>query len=67
VGRPSSPRTRAFRRANEAGMASRIDYARVEPGALRAMYGLEKYVAESSVERPLRESATPIAPHQQVT
>jgi AhpD family alkylhydroperoxidase len=36
-------------------MASRIDYTKVAPGALRAMYGLEKYLAESSIEGPLRE------------
>ena len=36
-------------------MASRIDYTKVAPGALRAMYGLEKYLAESSIEAPLRD------------
>src|SRR5216117_1683070 len=36
-------------------MAARIDYTKVGSGALRAMYGLEKYLAESSVEKPLRE------------
>ena len=36
-------------------MAPRIDYTKVGSGALRAMYGLEKYLAESSVEKPLRE------------
>jgi AhpD family alkylhydroperoxidase len=36
-------------------MAPRIDYTKVGSGALRAMYGLEKYLAESSVEPPLRE------------
>lgn len=36
-------------------MSPRIDYTKVAPGALRAMYGLEKYLAESSVEPPLRE------------
>jgi AhpD family alkylhydroperoxidase len=36
-------------------MAPRIDYTKVAPGALRAMYGLEKYLAESSIEQPLRE------------
>ncbi len=36
-------------------MAPRIDYAKVGSGALRAMYGLEKYLAESSIEAPLRE------------
>src|SRR5919106_362246 len=36
-------------------MSPRIDYTRVAPGALRAMYGLEKYLAESSIEAPLRE------------
>ena len=36
-------------------MPSRIDHTKVAPGALRAMYGLEKYLAESSVEKPLRE------------
>ncbi|HKY07358.1 MAG TPA: carboxymuconolactone decarboxylase family protein [Candidatus Binatia bacterium] len=36
-------------------MSERIDYTKVGSGALRAMYGLEKYLAESSVEKPLRE------------
>ena len=36
-------------------MAPRIDYTKVAPGALRAMYGLEKYLAESSIEAPLRD------------
>ena len=36
-------------------MAPRIDYTKVGSGAIRAMYGLEKYLAESSVEPPLRE------------
>jgi AhpD family alkylhydroperoxidase len=36
-------------------MAPRIDYTKVGSGALRAMYGLEKYLTESSVEKPLRE------------
>jgi AhpD family alkylhydroperoxidase len=36
-------------------MAPRIDYTKVESGALRAMYGLEKYLTESSIEKPLRE------------
>jgi AhpD family alkylhydroperoxidase len=36
-------------------MSQRIDYTRVSPGALRAMYGLEKYLAESSIESSLRE------------
>ena len=36
-------------------MAARIDYTKVGSGALRAMYGLEKYLAESSIEKPLRE------------
>jgi AhpD family alkylhydroperoxidase len=36
-------------------MVPRIDYTKVAPGALRAMYGLEKYLAESSIEQPLRE------------
>jgi AhpD family alkylhydroperoxidase len=36
-------------------MGSRIDYTKAAPGALRAMYGLEKYLAESSIEPPLRE------------
>jgi AhpD family alkylhydroperoxidase len=36
-------------------MPSRIDHTKVAPGALRAMYGLEKYLAEGSVEKPLRE------------
>jgi AhpD family alkylhydroperoxidase len=36
-------------------MSARIDYTKVAPGALRAMYGLEKYLAGSSIEAPLRE------------
>lgn len=36
-------------------MSPRIDYAKVAPGALRAMYGLEKYLVESSIEPALRE------------
>jgi len=36
-------------------MSPRIDYAKVAPGALRAMYGLEKYLAESALEPALRE------------
>ena len=36
-------------------MSARIDYTKVGSGALRAMYGLEKYLAESSVEAPLRD------------
>jgi AhpD family alkylhydroperoxidase len=36
-------------------MSSRIDYTKVAPGALRAIYGLEKYLAESGIEATLRE------------
>lgn len=36
-------------------MSPRIDYAKVAPGALRAMYGLEKYLAESSIDPALCE------------
>ena len=36
-------------------MSARIDYTKVAPGALRAMYGLEKYLAESSIEASLRD------------
>jgi AhpD family alkylhydroperoxidase len=36
-------------------MAPRIDYTKVGSGALRAMYGLEKYLAETSIEKALRE------------
>ena len=36
-------------------MSARIDYTKVAPGALRAMYGLEKYLAGGSIETPLRE------------
>jgi AhpD family alkylhydroperoxidase len=36
-------------------MVPRIDYTKVGSGALRAMYGLGKYLAESSIEKPLRE------------
>jgi len=36
-------------------MAPRIDYTKVGSGALRAMFGLEKYLAESTIEKPVRE------------
>jgi AhpD family alkylhydroperoxidase len=36
-------------------MAARIDYTKVGGGALRAMLGLEKYLADSSIEKALRE------------
>jgi AhpD family alkylhydroperoxidase len=36
-------------------MAVRIDPRKAAPGVLHAMLGLEKYLAESSVEKPLRE------------
>jgi AhpD family alkylhydroperoxidase len=36
-------------------MSPRIDYSKVAPGAVRAMYGLEKYLAQCSIEQPLRE------------
>ena len=36
-------------------MPQRIDYTKIAPGALRAMYGLEKYLSQSSIEPPLRE------------
>jgi len=36
-------------------MGQRIDYTKVAPGALRAMYGLEKYLSKSSIEPSLRE------------
>lgn len=36
-------------------MASAIDYAATAPGALQAMYALERYVRESGLERPLLE------------
>ena len=36
-------------------MSPRIDYTKVAPGALRAMYGLEKYLAESAIEPALRD------------
>jgi AhpD family alkylhydroperoxidase len=36
-------------------MSPRIDYTKVAPGALQAMYGLEKYLAQSSIEAPLRD------------
>ena len=36
-------------------MSARIDATKVAPGALRAMYGLEKYLEESSIEQRLRE------------
>ena len=35
-------------------MAPRIDFTKAAPGALRAMYGLEKYLAESAIEPSLR-------------
>jgi hypothetical protein len=36
-------------------MSQRIDYTKVAPGTLRAMYGVEKYLSESSIEPWLRE------------
>jgi len=36
-------------------MSARMDYTKVGSGALRAMHGLEKYLAESSIEAPLRD------------
>ncbi|MCL6453999.1 MAG: carboxymuconolactone decarboxylase family protein [Alicyclobacillus sp.] len=36
-------------------MEPRIDYAKVAPGAVRAMYGLETYVRESGLEHSLLE------------
>jgi AhpD family alkylhydroperoxidase len=36
-------------------MSARIDYTKAAPGALQAMYGLEKYLSKSSIEAPLRE------------
>ncbi|MGE5219917.1 MAG: carboxymuconolactone decarboxylase family protein [Chloroflexota bacterium] len=35
-------------------MSPRIDFTKVTSGALQAMYGLEKYLAKSSIEQPLR-------------
>jgi AhpD family alkylhydroperoxidase len=34
-------------------MSARIDFATVAPGAVRAMYGLEKYLSEATIEAPL--------------
>jgi AhpD family alkylhydroperoxidase len=36
-------------------MTVRIDYTRVAPEAVRAMFGLERYLASSRIEQPLRE------------
>ena len=36
-------------------MPSRIDYNKIAPGAYRAMFGLEKYLRECSLEAPLLE------------
>jgi AhpD family alkylhydroperoxidase len=36
------------------GMSSRIDHTKVAPGALQAMFGLEKYLAECAIEQSLR-------------
>lgn len=36
-------------------MAPRIDYTRVNPGAIQAMQALERYLEGSTIERPLRE------------
>jgi len=35
-------------------MSSRIDHTKVAPGALQAMFGLEKYLAECAIEQSLR-------------
>ena len=34
-------------------MPQRIDYGKVSPGAVRAMYGLEKYLSQASLESSL--------------
>jgi len=34
-------------------MVQRIDYGKVSPGAVRAMYGLEKYLSQASLESSL--------------
>ncbi len=36
-------------------MKQRLPYPRIAPAAFRAMVGLEQYVAQSSIEKPLRE------------
>ena len=36
-------------------MSTRVDYSKAAPGALRAMYGLEKYVRGCGLEAPLLE------------
>lgn len=36
-------------------MVKRIAYGKVAPGGYRAMFGLEKYVRESGLEKPLLE------------
>lgn len=36
-------------------MAARIDYQKVSPGAVQAMYGLERYLKTTSLEPKLRE------------
>jgi AhpD family alkylhydroperoxidase len=36
-------------------MTRRIDYSTVSPNAVQAMRGLERYLATSQIERPLRE------------
>ena len=36
-------------------MVERIAYGKVAPGGYRAMFGLEKYVRESGLEKPLLE------------
>lgn len=36
-------------------MSQRMDYGKVAPGAMRAMFGLEKYLNESGLEPSLRE------------
>ena len=35
-------------------MSSRIDHTKIAPGALQAMFGLEKYLAECAIEQSLR-------------
>jgi AhpD family alkylhydroperoxidase len=36
-------------------MNSRFNYAQVSPGVLKAMLGLERYLASGSIEKPLKE------------
>src|SRR5947209_7966037 len=46
-------RTETVESATTSGDAQRIDYARLAPGALKVLLGVEQYVRQSGLERSL--------------